>query len=71
MKKSFIMPVVTLSLAITLSTAYAYEAINGPTEVIYFNKSKAYNGYTLFSPRPVSFTYLIDMEGNVINQQVF
>ncbi|MBW1763656.1 MAG: aryl-sulfate sulfotransferase [Deltaproteobacteria bacterium] len=67
MKKSFIIQVVTMFLAITLSTAYAYEAINGPTEVIYFDKSKAYNGYTLFSPRPVSFTYLIDMEGNVIN----
>jgi len=36
-----------------------------PTELRYWDKAKAYNGYTMF---PVAgTTYLIDMEGNVVN----
>jgi hypothetical protein len=35
------------------------------TEMRYWDKTKAYNGYTLFGAAGVS--YLIDMEGNVVN----
>jgi len=36
-----------------------------PTELRYWDKAKAYNGYTLFGASGT--TYLIDMEGNVVN----
>jgi len=42
----------------------AYEALRGPTEMRYWDRDKAYNGYTLFSARGVS--YLIDMNGSVV-----
>jgi len=41
-----------------------------PTELRYWDKAKAYNGYTLFgAARSLAggTTYLIDMEGNVVN----
>jgi hypothetical protein len=40
-------------------------ALTRPTELRFWDKEKAYNGYTLFSAQ--NTTYLIDMEGNVIN----
>ena len=42
------------------------EGLTGPTEVRYWDQSKAYNGYTLFAGS--GKTYLIDMEGYIINQ---
>lgn len=30
--------------------------------------AKSYNGYTLFAPNTTKFTYLIDIEGNLVNQ---
>jgi hypothetical protein len=42
------------------------EGMVGPTEVRYWDISKAYNGYTLFAGAGKS--YLIDMEGYVVNQ---
>ena len=49
---------------------YAYSIIAQenfmiPTETRYWDKSRAYNGYTLFGSGGT--TYLIDMEGNVIH----
>jgi len=46
------------------SSAAAYEALQGPTEVCYWDAARAYNGYTLFGAR--GGTYLIDMEGRVV-----
>ncbi len=47
----------------------AYEAIVGPTGVLKYNKEKAYNGYTLFSPMiGDQSVYLIDMEGNLVHK---
>jgi len=46
------------------SSAAAYEALQGPTEVRYWDAAGAYNGYTLFGAR--GGTYLIDMEGRVV-----
>ena len=50
---------------ITTTIAPAHESLQGPTETIQWDQARAYNGYTLFSARGTS--YLIDMEGQVIN----
>jgi len=55
----------------TLGLANAVEVFRAPTELIYWDKEKAYNGYTLFYPRlapeSIAKIYLIDMEGNVVH----
>lgn len=48
---------------VTLSQALGYEALQGPTELLHWDKSKAFTGYTWFGVRGT--TYLIDMEGRV------
>jgi hypothetical protein len=45
----------------------AYEAFQGPTELIQYDPARAYNGYTLFSPFRGKNTYLINMHGNVVH----
>ena len=45
----------------------AYEAFQGPTELIYHDPARAYQGYTMFTPMRGRNTYLIDMNGGVIN----
>ena len=54
-------------LAVTMTPVQAYEAFQGPSEVIQYDPDKAFNGYTLFSPFRGKNTYLIDMEGNVVH----
>ena len=44
---------------------HAYEAMQGPTELIYWDKTNTYNGYTWFGVRGT--TYLIDREGRVVH----
>ena len=56
-----------LLMTAALSPAHAYEAFQGPTQVIQYDATKAFNGYTLFSPFMGRNTYLIDMEGNVVH----
>jgi hypothetical protein len=51
----------TVSLAKTNT-----EGFIGPTEVRFWDTAKAFNGYTLFAA--AGKTYLIDMEGYVVNQ---
>jgi len=46
-------------------SAFAYEAFQGPTELLYWNTNKTDNGYTFFGVRGT--TYLIDMEGRVVH----
>jgi hypothetical protein len=58
---------VLLLLAAGVLPGHAYEAFQGPTELIQHDPAKAYRGYTLFSPFRGSNTYLIDMDGNVIH----
>jgi len=54
-----------LFLGILLThSAVAYEALQGPTETLYWDAVRAYNGYTLFGAK--GGTYLIDMEGCVV-----
>ena len=53
------------TISLLASHALAYESLQGPTELLYWDKEKAFNGYTLFAAHGKS--YLIDMEGQVIN----
>jgi gluconolactonase len=46
------------------NVAHTHEALQGPTELRYWDAARAYNGYTLFGAR--GGTYLIDMEGYVV-----
>lgn len=48
------------------TTAPVIEGFVGPTETRYWDSTRASNGYTLFAAK--GKTYLIDMEGYVINQ---
>ena len=56
-----------IGVALTLAAgmASAYERLQGPTELLFYNKDKAYHGYTLFGVG--SRTYLLDMEGRVVH----
>ena len=38
------------ALIVAVPAAMAYEAFQGPTELIQYDPAKAYTGYTLFSP---------------------
>lgn len=48
--------------------AVAYEAFSGPLGLLYSDKSKAFDGYTLVAPLQTNVTYLMDMDGNIINE---
>jgi len=65
MKMKWLTWTIVAYMAFTAS-AFAYESLQGPTELLYWDKEKAYNGYTLFAAHGT--TFLIDMEGSVINQ---
>jgi Arylsulfotransferase (ASST) len=54
---------VALGLVGVASSLYAIEQIQGPTEFRFWDRAKAFNGYTLFGA--FGTTYLIDMEGKV------
>jgi len=60
---------IKLSVACVLvsaaSATFGYESLQGPTELLCWNKDKAFNGYTLFASRGA--TFLIDMEGQVVH----
>ena len=59
--------VAAVAAIIGMPAAMAYEAFQGPTELIQYDPARAYNGYTLFSPFRGQNTYLIDMHGNVVH----
>ena len=48
--------------------AAAFEAFSGPLGLLYSDKSKAFDGYTLVAPLQTNVTYLMDMDGNIINE---
>ena len=58
-----------VSLALTASlggfSLHAYERLQGPTELLFCNKEKAFNGYTLFGVG--NRTFLLDLEGRVVH----
>ena len=56
----------TLPLLVLLTTsAFAYERLQGPTELLLCDKERAFNGYTLFGVG--GRTYLLDMDGRVVH----
>jgi hypothetical protein len=62
-----VLPILLLAVFLGASV-HAYEAVNGPTGVLAYDKEKAFEGYTLFAPMLGSTTtYLIDNEGNVVH----
>ena len=54
-----------LALLLSVTSIFAYEALQGPTELLYWDKTNAYPGYTWFGVRGT--TYLLDMEGRVVH----
>ena len=67
MRHSLILYGILLFTCFYFTTAQAYEALSGPSQLIQYKASKAYEGYTLFSPMFSDKTYLIDMLGNVVH----
>ncbi len=64
MKKTLIITLCIL-IGLVFSPTYAYEVLQGTTEVRYYDNVRAYNGYTQFAFNGT--TYLIDMEGHLVN----
>jgi len=58
---------ILLSTSLCFNSTYAYESHSGPSQLIQYKASRAYEGYTLFSPMYADKTYLIDMLGNVVH----
>ena len=67
MKKQIIFSMALLFVGLSFGVTQAYEVLNGPSQLIRYNASKAYEGYTLFSSGGTKKTYLIDMLGNVVH----
>jgi hypothetical protein len=65
MKNAFVFYAAVIWLVVVFIPAHAYDALQRPTELQYWDASGAYNGYTLFGVRGT--TYLIDMEGRVVH----
>ncbi len=63
---------VTVSGTVLLSPGVrvlgAYEAMLGPTGVLFHDRDRAYEGYTLFAPMGSKTVYLIDMDGYVVHR---
>jgi len=55
-------------LAFAAQSARASERLQSPAGLRHWDKANAYNGYTLFAPMRSTTTYLIDMEGTVVNK---
>ncbi|MFZ5833333.1 MAG: aryl-sulfate sulfotransferase, partial [Planctomycetota bacterium] len=65
MKTTTILLSFAASLLLLAGVARAYERLQGPTELLFWDKEKALNGYTLFGVG--SRTFLLDMEGRVVH----
>jgi hypothetical protein len=68
MRKTLIVVAGAMFLAMSWGPVCAYEALIGHTGVIQYDASKSLNGYCLFAPAGSKKSYLIDMEGYVINE---
>lgn len=70
MKKILFTLALALLLAWPLGSALAVESFVQPSGVIQYNPAKSYGGYQLFSATGAgnTTTYLIDMEGYVVNE---
>jgi len=65
MKRLRVLSSCVLGCLLAHGWAFGYEALQGPTEMLYWDPSGAYNGYTLFGVRGT--TYLLDMEDRVVH----
>ncbi len=54
-----------LGWLLIVGCAWGRDALERPTEMLYWDSSRAYNGYTLFGVRGA--TYLLDMGGRVVH----
>lgn len=61
-----VMAVFFVLICLTVNV-FAYEAHYGPSGLIYYDKDKSFQGYTLYYPDLSNRTYLIDMNGNVVH----
>lgn len=52
-------------LVLNSFSLHAYERLQGPTQLNYWDKTKTYDGYTLFGAQGI--TYLLDMQGRVVH----
>jgi sugar lactone lactonase YvrE/formylglycine-generating enzyme required for sulfatase activity len=57
--------IIMSALATLGASVFAYERLQGPTEVLYWDKTQTYDGYTFFGAQGT--TYLLDMEGRVVH----
>ena len=67
MSKRSIFPVLLFLFYLSVPSIYAYEVLNGPSQLIQYKASKAYEGYTLLTPMNSNKVYLIDMFGYVVH----
>ena len=54
-------------LAASALPALAYEAFQGPLGLLQKGQG-TYEGYTLLAPQDSTMTYLLDMDGRVVNE---
>jgi hypothetical protein len=66
-KRLLLVLLVGIVVVLPLTTVLASDVFKTTTEMIMWDQNNAYNGYTVFSPWN-NYTYMIDMEGNLINQ---
>jgi hypothetical protein len=66
MRKTVIAAALAGCMTAVAGGALAYETLQGPTELRYWDQSGAYNGLTLFAASGT--TYLIDMTGSVVHK---
>jgi hypothetical protein len=52
-------------IALAATSAFAYERLQGPTELLFCDKAKAFPGYTLFGVG--NRTFLLDLDGRVVH----
>jgi hypothetical protein len=65
MNRSWLRFTIAVFLVAVSVPTLAYDALQRPTELQYWDATGAFNGYTLFGVRGT--TYLIDMEGRVVH----
>jgi len=65
MTRGSIVAAAVLTVVASPTAVRAYELLQGPTEVRYWDEANAFDGYTLFGARGT--TYLIDLAGRVVH----
>jgi hypothetical protein len=72
MKKTILLTLaVVMLVALPLGSAFGLERLVASTELVQYDSTKAYNGYTIFTPfnqpGPPYHAFMIDMEGNLVH----